>query len=206
MNELLSLFLNSNYFISIYISIIIAFVIVLSKPFRKTEIKEGLLKITYFIIFLPVATIPLIKCYFKVPYIFCKACPRKCVFGELRPIIIPAFLFLNLDKRAWCYKLCPCGTFQDYQTKLCKKRIKLPKWLFYFRYLILLFTIIIVLLIIFDENFKNPFFVGAYKVIITTLIAASVIFILCLFIPRFWCNYFCPIGSFGDLAIKIENK
>jgi len=32
------------------------------------------------------------------------------------------------------------------------------------------------------------------------------IFLLAFFIPRFWCNYFCPIGAFGDLALKIENK
>ena len=127
MNKLLNLFLNSNYFILIYISIIIAFIIVLSKLFRKTEIKYNPLKIIYFILFLPIATIPIIKCYFRIPYILCKACPRKCVFGELRPFIIPSFLLLNLDKRFWCYKLCPCGTVQDHQTKICKKRIKLPK-------------------------------------------------------------------------------
>ena len=97
--------------------IIIAFIIVLSKLFRKTEIKNPFLKIIYFILFLPIAAIPFIKCYFKIPFIFCKACPRKCVFGELRPFIIPSFLLLNLDKRFWCYKLCPCGILQDYQTK-----------------------------------------------------------------------------------------
>lgn len=206
MNRLFNLFLNSQYFLLIYISIIIAFIIVLSKLFVKKEIKSNLLKIIYFIVFLPIVAIPFIKCYFKVPFIFCKACPRKCVFGELRPFIIPSFLLLNLDKRFWCYKLCPCGTFQDYQAKICKKRIKLPKLFIYFRYLFLLFTIIMVLLLIFNGNFKNPFFVGAYKIVITTLIAALIIFILCFFIPRFWCNYICPVGSFGDLVLNIGNK
>lgn len=206
MSKLFNLFLNSNYFLLVYISIIIAFVIVLSKIFRRIEIKNKLLKIIYFVIFLPLAAIPFIKCYFRIPYILCKACPRKCVFGELRAFIIPSFLLLNLDKRFWCYKLCPCGTFQDYQTKLCKKRIRLPKLLIYFRYLFLLFVIIMVLLLIFNENSKNLFFVGAYKIVITTLIAAFIVFVLCFFIPRFWCNYICPIGSFGDLILKIENK
>lgn len=206
MNKLLNLFLNSSYFLIVYITLIMAFILILSKLFRKTEIKEYPLRIVYLITFLPAATIPIIKCYFKIPYIFCKACPRKCVFGELRPIIIPAFLFLNLDKRFWCYKLCPCGTIQDYQAKLSKKRIRLPKSFIYFRYLFLLFTTIAALLLIFNEKFKNPFFIGAYNIIPTTLIAASIIFILCFFIPRFWCNYFCPIGSFGDLAIKTGNR
>lgn len=204
MNELLNLFLSSNYFILIYISIIIAFIIVLSKLFRKTEIKNDMLKIIYFVLFLPIAAIPFIKCYFRAPYILCKVCPRKCVFGELRPVIIPSFLLLNLDKRFWCFKLCPCGTFQDYQAKLCKRRIRLPKWLFYFRYLILLFVVVMVLLLIFNESFKNPFFIGNYTLIIGTLIVAFVIFVFCFFIPRLWCNYVCPIGSFGDLVLKFE--
>jgi len=185
---------------------IIAFIIILSRPFKKIDIKDRTLKIIYFIIFLPIAAIPLVKCYFKIPYVLCKACPRKCVFGEVRPFIIPSFLLLNLDKRSWCYKLCPCGTFQDYQAKLCKKRIKPPKSLIYLRYLFLLFTIIAVLLLVFNENFKDPFFVGTYKIIITTIIAAVIIFLLSFFIPRFWCNYICPIGSFGDLALKLGHK
>ena len=204
MNGLLNLFLNSQYFLLVYILIIIAFIIVVSKLFRKIEIKNNLLKTIYFIAFLPIASIPIIKCYFRIPYIFCKACPRKCVFGELRPLLIPSFLLLNLDRRFWCYKLCPCGTFQDYQTKLCKKRIKLPGLFIYVRYIFLLFVILMVLLLIFNEGFKNPFFIGAYKIIIITLIVALIIFILSFFIPRFWCNYFCPIGSFSDLALKYE--
>ena len=206
MNRLLNLFLNSQYFLLIYILIIIAFIIVLSKLVRKKDTKNNLLRIIYFIAFLPIAAIPIIKCYFRIPYILCKACPRKCVFGELRPLLIPSFLLLNLDKRAWCYKFCPCGTFQDYQTKLCKKRIKLPKSLIYLIYIFLLFAIIIVLLLIFNESFKAPFFIGAYEIIITTLIIAAIIFILCFFIPRFWCNYFCPVGSFSDLMLRLQYR
>ena len=259
MSKLLDIFLNHNYIILIYISIIIAFIIILSRPFKplkskiskglgmsetqsvsehpekskisgnsetkgfrvtqkssisddsrnfqsKLDIKNRTLKIIYFILFLPIAVIPLIKCYFKIPYILCKACPRKCVFGELRSFIIPSFILLNLDKRFWCYKLCPFGTIQDYQAKLCKKRIKPPKAIIYLRYFFLIFTIIAVLLLIFNENLKNPFFVGTYKVIILTIIAAAIIFILSFFIPRFWCNYFCPVGSFADLTLKLENR
>ena len=49
--------------------------------------KENLLKIIYGILFLPVAFFPMLRCYFKVPYIFCKVCPRKCPWGELYTII-----------------------------------------------------------------------------------------------------------------------
>jgi len=205
-DEIFNLFLNRGYFILVYISLIFAFVLIISKLFKKINIKNSILKIIYFTIFLPVAVIPFIKCYFKIPYIFCKACPRKCVFGELRPFIIPSFLLLNLDKRFWCYKLCPCGTVQDYQAKMCKKRIRLPKLLNYSRYLILLFTVSMVLLLIFNENLKNPFFHGAYIISLVTLGVAGILFMLCFFIPRFWCNYICPIGTVGELGLRIEKE
>ena len=148
----------------------------------------------------------LFRCYFKVPYIFCRACPRKCPWGELRPFIIPSFLLLNLDKRFWCFKLCPFGTLQDYQSKISNKRINLPRWLRNIRYLILLFVIIVVLVLIFNETFYLLFFNGNYNVSLIVLSIAIIIFILAFFIPRFWCNYFCPIGSFSDLVLKLENK
>jgi len=202
----LSFLWNNTYYYPVYFSLIIAFLIVFFKIIQKKEIKNKNLKIIFGLLFLPAALFPVIRCYFKIPYIFCRACPRKCPFGELRSFIIPSFVLVNLDKRFWCYNLCPFGTLQDHQCKLSKIRIKLPKWLSYLRYLFLLFTIIIVLLLIFNENFYFLFFKGDFHLVLGTFIAAIIIFILAFFIPRFWCNYFCPIGSFGDLVLKLENK
>jgi len=202
----LSFFWSNSYYYLIYFLLIIAFIVLFLKLFKKINIKNDTLKVIYGLLFLPAAIIPLFRCYFKIPYIFCKACPRKCPWGELRPIIIPSFLLLNLDRRFWCFRLCPFGTMQDYQSRISKIRIKLPKWLFYFRYLFLLFTITVILLVIFNQNFYLLFFKGDFHFVLGTFVAALIIFILAFFIPRFWCNYFCPIGSFGDLALKVENK
>ncbi|MBW2989944.1 4Fe-4S binding protein, partial [Candidatus Woesearchaeota archaeon] len=203
LNRLFRVFLSPGYMALVYIAIIIAFIIVLAKILARLDVKDKLLKAVYFVIFLPALAIPFIKCHFKVPFVFCRACPRKCVFGELRPFIIPSFILLNLDKRFWCYKLCPCGTVQEYQAKACKKRIRLPGWLINIRYAILAFVIVMVSLLIMDERFRNPFFIGRYSIVAGTAIAASIIFLLCFFIPRFWCRYICPVGSFSDVVDKI---
>lgn len=205
-DQIFNLFLTQEYFLLVYISLIFIFFLIIFQLFKKIKIKNTTLKLIYFIIFLPIAVIPIIKCYFNIPYVFCRACPRKCVFGEVRPFIIPSFLLLNLDKRFWCFRLCPCGTMQDYQARICKKRIKLPKVFSYSRYAILLFIIIFYFLIIYNENLKNPFFYGAYIVVLSTLIISAIIFILCFFIPRFWCNYICPVGCVSDRILKIEKR
>jgi len=205
-DKIFDLFLSQNYFLLVYISLIFIFIFILSRLFKEIKIRSNTLKLIYFIIFLPIAIIPLIKCYFNIPYVFCRACPRKCVFGEVSAFIIPSFLLLNLDKRFWCFKLCPFGTIQDYQARICKKRIKLPKIFSYSRYLILLFVIVFYFLIIYNENLKNPFFYGAYIITLFTLFISGIIFILCFFIPRFWCNHFCPVGCVSDKILETGKK
>ncbi len=202
----LSFLFSNPYYYLIYLSLIIAFIMIFLRLLHKTGIKDRTLKIIYGILFLPVLYFPIIRCYFKVPYVFCKACPRRCPFGELRPFIIPSFLLLNLDKRFWCFKLCPLGTIQDYQCKATKKRIHVPRWLINVRYIFLALTILSALGLIFTQDYFYFFFRGTHHLYAWGLTISSVIFILSFFIPRFWCKYFCPVGSFGDIALKIGNR
>ncbi|MAG08740.1 hypothetical protein CMO89_04650 [Candidatus Woesearchaeota archaeon] len=201
----LSFFWSNDYYFIVYFSLIAGFVIIFLKLFNKFKVKNDALKIIHGLIFLPAVVLPLFKCYFKVPYIFCRACPRKCPWGELVPFIVPGFLVLNLDRRFWCFKLCPLGSLQDYQRRVSRKRICLPAWMKNIRYVFLLFTIIVVVLLLLgSETFENVFFVGTYGLVLGTAVVAMVIFLLAFFIPRFWCNYFCPVGCVGDLALKAE--
>jgi polyferredoxin len=204
--QTLSFMWSNAYYYPIYGALVLAFIYLFARLMQKASFKENTIKFVYGILFLPLALFPLVRCYFNIPYIFCRACPRKCPWGDLRPIIIPSFVFMNLDKRFWCFKLCPFGTFQDYQTRVSKKRILLPAWLLKFRYLFLIFTVFVTVVLILNPDFGLRFFVGDYPVVLGTAIVALLIFFLAFLIPRFWCNYFCPIGSFGDLAIKLQNK
>ncbi len=163
------------------------------------------LKYIYYIILLPVAIMPILRCYFNIPYIFCRVCPRKCPWGEMKPLIIVAPLIINFDGRFWCFKLCPLGTIQDYQCKIPQKKYCLPKWVKHVRYFFLAFTVVAVFMGIFRRfDLLLPFVNGNYNFVLITGIVAFVIFLLSFVIPRFWCNYFCPIGAVGDMFLCIE--
>ena len=96
-----------------------------------------------YVVFLPLAIIPLFRCWFKVPYIFCNACPAKCPWGSTRRFFIPVFLGINLNRRSWCFLHCPFGKMQDLQCLLSKKRIKVPNWLKITKYIFLIYSFII---------------------------------------------------------------
>ena len=202
----LSFFRSNGYYYIVYISLIIGLVLLLLSYFNKINLKSSLMKIVYGLIFLPAIFFPIMRCYFKVPYIFCKACPRRCPWGNLRSVIVPSFLLLNINKRFWCFKMCSLGTLQDYQNKICSKRISLPKLLIKIRYFVLVYVIFVVIMGIIRIGGSPPFFKGDHHFYIWSFSIAIIIFILAFFIPRFWCNYICPIGSFSDIVLKIENK
>lgn len=195
------------YILSIFLLLASALIVVLFKERLKIAQKEKILGLFSYVIFLPFVFYPVFRCYFKIPYIFCHVCPRKCIFGHLRPYTIPAVLLLNLEKRTWCYKYCPIGKLQDKQQSITAKKIVLPKFLSYTKYLFLLFIIVSYFIIKNkDSIFYNYFFKNIFSVSIIVLIIAAILFTISFFIHRFWCNYFCPIGSFGDLILKINEK
>ena len=199
-------FWTNEYYYLVYGVLILAIIIIIARRFVKLDKLVSFLKYPFFFIALPLALFPIIRCYFKIPYLFCRVCPRKCPWGELRPMIIPFLMVQNLDCRFWCFKLCPLGSLQDHQSRVSKKKIKLPSWLKEIRYFFLAFTILIILRIYFSlTDPRNTFlFDSSYDPVLLTVIIAIVIFGLAFFIPRFWCNYFCPIGTLGDILLKLQ--
>lgn len=172
------------------------------------------MKWAYFFVFLPITLFPVLRCYFRLPYLFCRVCPEPCPWGQITrggqmtKFTVPSFLVMNLRSWFWCYKLCPLGTIQDSQAMVCKYRFRLPSWLQYVRYLFLMSAILLVALT-FNKSlyFQGPWaYYGSWGYTLQSLSVAAVIFTLAFFIPRFWCNYFCPIGSFSDLVLKVEDK
>ena len=206
---------NNIYIISIFSVLILCLIFILfSKINIIKKLKNKIPKIFYFIILSPLVLYPIFRCFFKIPYIFCHVCPRKCIFGYLRPYTVPAVLLLNLDKRSWCYNLCPYGMLQDSAYKVKSKKIKLPKFLSHLKYLVLTLIIFLYFKILIGKPqpdlsggiFFNYFFKDVFSFTLIILIAFVVIFLLSFFIHRFWCNYFCPIGAVSDLILKLENK
>jgi polyferredoxin len=195
---------GSIYAYVVYSALAICFIFILFK--KKLSKFLPYLKYPAFFIFMPFAFFPVLRCYFKVPFIFCKACPRPCPWGLLTPFIVPAFLVQNLDSRFWCYKLCPFGALQDCQSQISPVRIRTARWLSAIRYLFLAFTILVVFLLIFkvSDLATGFFFKENHEMYIWGLTIAATIFVFAFFIPRFFCNYFCPIGGFSDMVLKVK--
>ena len=205
-----SFFMNPGYHTLIFL--LLALVIVLI-ALEKKNIKQKIpWKVVYAIAFIPLIFYPLFRCYFHIPHIFCHVCPRRCVWGYLRPVTVPGVMLINLYNRTWCSSYCPVGSLQDEQFKMSSKKVDLPKSLGYVKYIVLALVIAEYFWILdarrnfaagnlYDFMFKEAFTIAIYS-----FAAAIGIFAASFFVHRFWCSYLCPIGTASDLLLKLENK
>tara|TARA_Y100000310_G_C20566726_1_gene755858 strand:- start:331 stop:654 length:324 start_codon:yes stop_codon:yes gene_type:complete len=102
--------------------------------------------------------------------------------------------------------MCPLGTLQDYQGTILKKKLYVPKWIMNIRYVFLALTVFIIVKVLFDLRTGEFFFKWTYQFYIWSFSIAVIIFLINFFIPRFWCKCICPVGSFSDIFLILENK
>ena len=162
------------------------------------------LKLIGGLIFLPFILLPALRCYFKVPYVFCRACPDKCPWGLSRTFFFSAFVTLNLSGRFWCSVVCPLGTFQECQARISKKSFQPFLWLSASSYVILLLAAGMYFLALSGSSLMGFFENGRYAWAAVSVITGGLIIAGAFFIPRFWCRYFCPIGAIAGLSDKIK--
>ncbi|RMF07016.1 hypothetical protein D6764_00810, partial [Candidatus Woesearchaeota archaeon] len=123
-----SFFWTHTYYFLIFFLAIAGFVIVV---LHALDIKARLpekhsLRDFYYLFFIPIGLLPFLECPYKVPFLFCRVCPRRCPWGETRALLFPTMLVQNLDNRHWCFNFCPLGRFQDLQSAVVKKRMRVP--------------------------------------------------------------------------------
>lgn len=179
---------------------IILFCFLILKWVNQKFLPRDLLKLIGGIMFLPVLLLPVFRCYFKVPYVFCRACPDKCPWGLSRTFFFSTFVGLNLSGRFWCTAVCPVGTFQECQARFSKKHLNLFSWLSALAYIILFLTAWLYLLTFFGSSWIESFEKGGYSWATVSLAAAVLMLATAFFIPKFWCRYFCPIGTIAELG------
>ena len=153
-------------------------------------------KPVFLLVFLPLWLMPALRCRFKVPYLFCHLCPGKCGWGVFRSFALPVYLGVNLDKRFWCYGLCPLGQLQDNVPK--GKQVKLPRILTLPRFIILALSLYF---IAFNHSYTLQV---QYTYSLLALIILSTMALASLRVYRPFCSSLCPIGAAGDLALKAQ--
>jgi len=192
---------------SVFIRIfcITLFGFLLWKWFSKKLLLRDWLKLIGGIIFLPVLLLPVFRCYFKVPYVFCRCCPDKCPWGISRTIFFSTFIGLNFSGRFWCTTFCPFGTFQECQTQISNKHFK-PFWqLGASSYAILLLVTGMYFLAFFGLRWTGLFELGVYAWAVVSVSVAVLIIGLAFFVPKPWCRYICPVGTIAELSFRLKH-
>lgn len=207
-----SFFMNPHYYTLVFLMLALIIALIAFEG-KITPIKEKIpMKIIYAAAFIPLIFYPFFRCYFHIPHVFCQVCPRRCIWGYLRPVTVPGVLLINLYNRTWCNSYCPVGSLQDEQIKLSPRKITLPSSLNHLKYFVLALVIVTYFWILdarrhfVEGNLFDLMFKDAFTIAIWAFIGAMGVFTMCFFVHRFWCNYLCLIGSGSELLVKLENK
>lgn len=181
-----------------------ALLILLFRMFTGRTLFRNALKIASGIILLPLVLLPVFRCFFKVPYIFCGVCPTQCPWGISRTFIFNSAVLLNLSGKFFCGYLCPFGTFQECQVNISKQSFRMPSWVKLSAYAILLAFIAMYYIASSGSHALLFFETGGYGWVTVTVSIASVILIASFFIPRFWCRYACPVGAIAGVTLHLS--
>lgn len=194
----LGFFWSPNFQLLLEAAIVSASCLLILRRLTRLKVPQWILKIVYGIIFLPLVLLPVFKCCFKVPYVFCRVCPSKCPWGISRTFILSSFLTLNLFGRFWCFSMCPFGTCQEYQLRFSKKNFQLLHNPGILSYPVLVLTGWMYSLTLLGSSMVAYFEIGYYTWVGSTILVAASIFIIAFFVPKFWCRYLCPVGAIAE--------
>jgi spermidine synthase len=166
----------------------------------------------YFFAFSLAVFYPVFRCYFRVPYLFCHVCPRTCIFGFMRPYLVPAALIMNLEKRYWCYHACPIGTLYDCQARVCTGSRRVPAWLRAVAVAVLVFTAVAYFKLEWDLGHQPNvaldwymfFYNNVFAVSAAVIAISAVLIVMAWRLRRSFCETLCPVGAFADLVLRLE--
>lgn len=168
-------------------------------------------RLVFFVLLLPVATSPLGRCYFSVPFLFCHACPRQCVFGIMRPYLVPAALIANLHERTFCERVCPLGTVQVACDGLRNQRAWSVQWLRWVRLFALAWVVMAYVLVnrtaeggVYGEGWFAGLFRNTFAPSVGVLAASVTLLIGSFFIRRPFCGALCPVGATSSVLGRVE--
>jgi len=180
--------------------------------FQQTRLRP--LRWLFFLAYAPVVFYPIFRCYFAAPFLFCHVCPRLCIFGFLRPYLVPAALLMNLEKRHWCHHACPLGTLYQCQASSGGRERRLGRWLFALPLAVLVFTVVGYFEIerdmegvgIWAGDWYTFFFKESFSVSGVVIAAAAVLLVMGFRWRRSFCDTLCPVGTLSELWLKIERR
>lgn len=175
------------------------------------------LKLLVFAGLLPVACLPIGRCYFSVPYVMCHACPSPCVFGLVRRYVVVVALAANIGDNRFCTHFCPLGTVQQsvfapasHRDGTARKISRRALWM-----LRLIVLVLVALLYASgrdanvqttDHGLFSAVYLNRYTVSASVLAVACVMLLASFKIRRPFCTSVCPIGTTSDLIHRTTKR
>ena len=153
------------------------------------------------LVLLPVAVLPIHRCYYRVPFVFCHVCPQPCAFGVLRPYIVTSAVLSNLSGHLFCERLCPLGRAQVAMTAW---RRSSPRRLVWLSRVLGSASLLVVAYAYFEaagavpgraETWAQLLSSNDYVPQVWTLAVAGVLLLASVWVRRPFCWMFCPIGA-----------
>ncbi len=169
------------------------------------------------------------------PVLNCYACPStyvSCPAGSIQHfMVIKAIPYYALGLliligasvgRLFCGWACPFGLAQDLLYKIKTKKIRMPKWLRFGKYLFLIFTVFLIPYLISDTMFCKLCPMGALEGGIPQMllnpelhhlagflywkkiVILAVVILASIFIKRPFCRAVCPVGAILALFNRIS--
>ena len=157
---------------------------------------------------------PLFRCFFTVPWLFCHVCPRKCIFGYVRPFLIPAALVMNLDRRTWCQGSCPIGTLFDGEARALPRSRRASRLLRFGALGVLVFTVIAYFKVQWDleaqpevpGDWYTFFYRNSFAVSAAVIVIAAALILVAARWRRPFCEALCPVGQLSELVGRFEGS
>lgn len=162
---------------------------------------------------LPVSTFPVARCYFAVPFLFCHACPRPCIFGWIRPWAVPVALVANLFDDRFCQRICPLGTVQSACLTLSSRPPRRLRRAGTLRLGVLAFTVAGYVAVsagradgVQGTGLYAALFRNAWTPSLAVLGVAALLLLASFRWRRPFCEALCPIGAASALIRRAEDR
>jgi hypothetical protein len=174
----------------------------------------GFFRLSSYLGFALVVFYPIFRCCFTLPYLFCHVCPKKCVFGVLRPYLVPGALIMNIERRHWCYHACPLATLHDCEIRNLAQAKNSPRWFYYCALASLAFTVFSYFKLKSDltpsssiwGNWYDFFLENQYAPLEGTIVVTLVLLVIGLRYRRVFCSLLCPVGTLSGLVLRVERQ
>ena len=128
-------------------------------------------------------------------------------------LVFGAFLLILLTgKNLFCFWICPFGAFQELLAKITgtsyRPSAKIARWAKFLPGFFAWFALMLGLITNNPTSASYEPFATLFSQIGTNLqwILLVLVLLASLFVLRFWCNYFCPVGYVLSLWVKIRAK